>query len=32
MSDLHEDLDPDQREGWLGKETEILNHEMGQVQ
>ena len=32
MSDLHEDFNPDQREGGLGKETEILDHEMGQVQ
>ena len=30
MSDLHEDFDPDPREGGLSEETEILNHEMGQ--
>ena len=32
MSDLHEDFDPDQREGGLSEETEILNYEMGQIQ
>ena len=32
MSDLHEDFDPDQREGGLSEETKILNHEMGKIQ
>ena len=32
MYNLYEDSNSDQREGGLGKETEILNHEVGQVQ
>ena len=32
MYDLIEDSNSDQLEGGLGKETKILNHEVGQVQ
>ena len=32
MYDLYENSNSDQHEGGLGKETEILNQEVGQIQ